>query len=347
MSLVLPVAEWPTADRTMWSKLQVQAGPLDNPGELAHLRATSLETLSNRYGRWLQWMSTMEPDALLLPPPQRAAVLRLEKWLSDLAHTAPMTRLMFIDGVVRILSAADPGGDWGMHRRLLAALKRDAGRGRPERKRGRILSSKVLLDIGLYHAGPHADAATTPLQTLIRRRDGTMVALLALMPMRRRAFCELAVGRSVQVMADGIIITLSEEMTKTGASWEAAVPPQVEPILRSYIEEVRPQFLRRGDQRHDILWVGKRGEILGQDYMGSIIGRLTLDHTGKRVPPHFFRDAAATTLARMSPEAARLIRPILAHSGFGTAERHYIHAQTIEAGRDYALLVKKLRGGRK
>ena len=75
---------------------------------------------------------------------------------------------------------------------------------------------------------------------------------------------------------------------------------------------------------------------------GSITKRLT----GVRVPPHFFRDAAATTLARMSPEAARLIRPILAHSGFRTAERHYIHARGIEAGRDYSALVARLRKGR-
>jgi integrase len=63
-------------------------------------------------------------------------------------------------------------------------------------------------------------------------------------------------------------------------------------------------------------------------------------------PAHLFRDAAATTLSRISPESARLIGPILAHSGSRTAERHYIHAQTIEAGRDYAVLVQRLKKGR-
>ncbi len=54
-------------------------------------------------------------------------------------------------------------------------------------------------------------------------------------------------------------------------------------------------------------------------------------------------DAAATTLARISPEAARLIRPVLAHNRFGTAERHYIHAGSIEAGRDYAAVVGRIK----
>ncbi len=73
------------------------------------------------------------------------------------------------------------------------------------------------------------------------------------------------------------------------------------------------------------------------------VGNLTLELTGKRVPPHFFRDAAATTLARVSPDAVKLIRPVLAHSGFKTAERHYIHAQTIDAGRRYAEVVRKVK----
>ncbi|OWY07857.1 hypothetical protein B6V72_18715 [Thioclava sp. F34-6] len=344
MSLVLPTEDWPEADWAMWTALRAQGGPLDDRGALAHLRATSLKTLRIRYGRWLGWLSRTEPDALSLSPTERADLPRLEAWLEDLAHTAPMTRLMFVEGVIRVLSAAAPDADWVMHRRLRGALKRDAGRGDPARKRGRIVSTKVLLEAGLRHAGPHADAAATPLEAMKRRRDGTMIALLALMPMRRRSFCELTLGQSVLLMEDEIIISLSEEMTKTGVAWEAPVPPQVEPVLRRYIEDVRPYLMARGNQDHARLWVGKKGEVIGQNHLGSRISDLTLQLTGKRIPPHFFRDAAATTLARLSPDAARLIRPVLGHAGFQTAERHYIHAKTIEAGRDYAALVKSLKG---
>lgn len=38
-----------------------------------------------------------------------------------------------------------------------------------------------------------------------------------------------------------------------------------------------------------------------------------------------------------------MIRPVLTHSGFGTTERHYIHAQTNDAGRDYQSLIKRLK----
>lgn len=132
---------------------------------------------------------------------------------------------------------------------------------------------------------------------------------------------------------------------KTGVPWEAKVPVQVEPLLRRYIYEVRPALIARGRQRHNRLWVCKKGEAFDENYLGSRIGSLPLELTSKRIPPHFFRDVAATTLARMSPEAAKLIRPVLAHSGFKTAERHYIHAQTIDAGRAYAEVVKKMKKG--
>lgn len=225
--------------------------------------------------------------------------------------------------------------DWG-----------EAGRGDPTRKQGRILSSKVLLKAGLVYANADAEAVPNNLKRMICQRDGMMIALLALLPIRRRSFCELELDQSVHLTEDEIIISLSEEMTKTGVPWEAAVPPQIAPLLRRYIAEVRPALLARGRQAHNVLWVGKRGEIMGENYIGSRIGDVTLRLTGKRVSPHLFRDCAATTLARLSPESARLIRPVLAHSGFRTAERHYIHAQTIDAGRDYAAVVQRLKKGR-
>jgi len=330
----------------MWDALRKYAGPLDEPGGLAHLRQTTCDSLEARYVRWLKWIAIDDPAALSLQPSQRATVPRLQAWLVALSHTRPMSRLMYVDGVLRILREAAPEQDWSIQLRLLAHIKRTAGRGDPSRKNGRILSSTVLLEAGLRLATVTADDATTSLARMKHQRDGTMIALLAVMPMRRRSFCELALDQSIHVNATEIMISLSSNMTKTGVPWEAIVPQQVERVLRHYIDNVRPALLARGGQRHDILWVGKKGEILGMNYIGSLIGSLTLKLIGKRVPPHLFRDAAATTLARMSPENAQLIRPVLAHSGFRTAERHYIHARTIDAGRDYASLIKCLKGSR-
>jgi len=86
-----------------------------------------------------------------------------------------------------------------------------------------------LLKVGLKHANPDVNAVLFPLKRMIRQRDGMMIALLALLPIRRRAFCELALSQSVHVSEDEILISLSEDMTKIGVAWEAAVRGVIPP----------------------------------------------------------------------------------------------------------------------
>jgi len=344
MSLVLRHDAWPAGDRLMWERLMQPGGPLDDRGALAHLRETSRQSLRAHYGRWLAWLGKTEPEAFAVDPPARVTVPRLQAWLEDLAHVRPMSRLCFVGDTIRVVKAASPERDWSQQDRLKAHLKRLAGRGDRGRKAGRILSSGVLFKAGHAHATSDAAQATTELQAMKCRRNGTMVAVLALMPMRRRAFANLRLGESVHLQGDQVLMSLPGELTKTGQPWEAAVPDAVCPLLLDYISEVRPWLMQRGGARHAVLWVGDRGAPFQEDHFGIMIAGITKRLTGVRVPPHFFRDAAATTLTRISPQGARLIRPVLAHSGFETAERHYIHAGSIEAGRDYAAILKTLKG---
>lgn len=171
-----------------------------------------------------------------------------------------------------------------------------------------------------------------------------MISLLALMPMRLRALTGLELGSSVIIGQDLILISIPEGLSKTGQPWEAEVPPQAAAALRAYKDKARPILAKRGHGNIPSLWLNRKGNRLRYAGIGRSIARQTLRMTGVRVAPHFFRDAAATTLARSSPESARLIRGVLGHKGFRTAERHYIHAQTIEAGRDYASLIAQMKG---
>ena len=232
MSLILPFDDWPEVDRAMWAALRQNGGPFDDRGALAGLRETSMETLQNRYGRWLEWLRRTEPAALGALPAARLTLPRLRAWLEALQHTAPMSRLMFVEGVLRVLTAATPEADWTAHRRVLAHLKHAAGRGDPARKAGRVLSSRVLLDAGVRHATTEADAATTPLRRASRRRNGTLVAFLAMMPMRRRALAGLTLGHSLLLDADRMTVALPEDLTKSGVPWEADVPEPAAELMR-------------------------------------------------------------------------------------------------------------------
>ena len=100
MSLVLPISDWPAADRDLWRGLFVEGNPLDDRGPLVHLRLTSRDTLAKCYGRWLAWLSVEVPKTLSLDPVARPTPERLRRWLETLGHVSPMTRLMFVDGVL-------------------------------------------------------------------------------------------------------------------------------------------------------------------------------------------------------------------------------------------------------
>lgn len=340
MSLIMPIHLWPARDQALWTSLMQQGSPFDNRGAFAHLRDTSRKTLSDSYGRWLEWLNRYEPSVLCEAPAQRATIERLRVWLASLGHNSNMTRLMFVEGVIRVLSKAEPDADWSRHKKLVAALKRLAGRGDPARKRGRILSSRVLLKAGMDLSGPDADNTSNALQRALKRRDGAMLALLAMMPMRARAFSSLEIGTSLIVRPEGFTIALTEDMTKTGVPWEADVPEPVASALRAYLDLARPFLLARNNHAHDMLWAEKKGAPMLYNTVRLRIAKKTTDKTGIRVPPHFFRDAAATTLTRESAQAARLIRPILAHSSFETAEKHYIHAQSLDASRAFMQVVR-------
>ncbi|WP_416193165.1 hypothetical protein [Nitrobacter sp. TKz-YC01] len=177
MSLVLPITIWPEADRAMWQRLLRRGGPLDDNGALSHLRATSLATLEHRYSRWLGWLVRVEPESLLQLPADRATLSRLMAWLEALRHLAPMSKLMFVSGTLRVLCAAAP--------KLIGALS-DAWKHSSSNPQGAAIPnvnaagcSQVLLDAGIKLATLQADAATTELIAAKRRRDGTMVASLS------------------------------------------------------------------------------------------------------------------------------------------------------------------------
>lgn len=100
------------------------------------------------------------------------------------------------------------------------------------------------------------------------------------------------------------------------------------------------------DVRHACLWLNDRGGAYEPNYLSCRVRKITKRLTGVSIPVHFFRDSAATTLARQSPTDARLIRPLLGHLNFETADRHYIQAQGIAAGRDYAAALRDIKEGR-
>lgn len=338
----LPMQHWPDADRRAFHSLFTQGGLLDDQGLLGHWRSNSCRLMAIQYARWLGWVRVAEPEALTLMPCDRATPARLRAWLTAMNDLAPATRLGHVGAVVRLFRSIAPERSWSAHQAILAGLHMSVKHHGSPRKKGRVLSSDVLFNAGARLVFENAGPITHPDQA-VRLRDGAMICLLAIMPMRRRALSELTLGTSLCVEGTQMTICLDGGMTKNRQYWEANVPDMAIEQLAAYLNIARPALLARGSYPHNAVWLGRNGAPLNIGQFTRAIKNRTTSLLKVGVTPHLFRDAAATTLARASPTSARMIKPILGHSSTRIAEAHYIQADTIAAGRGLAAALEAFK----
>jgi len=97
------------------------------------------------------------------------------------------------------------------------------------------------------------------------------------------------------------------------------------------------------DPELDAVWVSE----VGTQLEAGALGRRIVDHTrsafDRSVPPHWFRDAAATSIAVDNPKHIGDASLVLGHAGLSTTERHYNHARSLEASRRHAETLARLR----
>ncbi|MBV0914218.1 site-specific integrase [Anianabacter salinae] len=342
MTQSLCFRNWPASDRDAFTALFAKGGLLEDQGALAHWCEASRTLMARQYGRWLGWVAQAEPDALVLAPAQRATPMRIRSWLSSMDHLAPATKLGHAGTVVRLCRSVAQDHDWRTHQAILADLHRATKRHGSPRKSGRIRSSNVLFEAGANLVAEYSGPITHP-DDAVRLRDGAIICLLALMPMRRRALSELALGSSLLVEDNQMTVCLDGSMTKNRQPWEAIVPDVLRDVLATYLHWGRSMLLARGSSDQDAVWLGREGLPLGINQFTRAIQNRTRQLLGVAISPHLFRDAAATTLARHDPSSARLIKSILGHSTERVAEGHYIRADTIAAGRGLACALDALR----
>lgn len=345
MRIGLRFEEWPEEDRAVWVALFRKGHPLDEAGPLAHYREASIVHLQNAYSYWLAWIRSEAPDLLLQAPPTRITAERLAAWRDTMSHLAPYSVSSLLQSLGQMLHALDRDRPTRMEKAVIHHAKAHAERLGSERKLGRIVDTSVLLQAGLQHFGRHFGMMAADPKVALHCRDGLMIALLALMPMRRRPFAELELGRSLRQTPSGWQVVLCEADLKAGASWESAVPSNLVGPLTAYVDQVRPVLAGRDHPISNLLWLTKDGSLMTQSYLGVRMKELTLRLIGRDVSCHLFRDCAATTLAITSPDMARLTKSLLGHSTDKTATRYYNQATSLEAGRLLGTRVKAIRKG--
>jgi integrase/recombinase XerD len=277
-----------------------------------------------------------EPLIARVTPP------RVQLWMENHRDCAPNSRKMWVDGLIRFLTAAKPDVQIPFLRLVQRNLLQLANEDHGQRKLGRIPSSLDLIDSALAYAEEAEASAKSTFERVRCQRDAAMIVFLAMVPIRRRSFVGLELGRTFLVTDKEIVIVLAPEDVKNKKHYEIALREPGAGLLRRYLKEARPFLLSRALGRTDALWLADTGLPYSYAYIGKRIPLLTERLIGMKVPPHFFRDALATTFARESPDLARGTKAVLGHGDYRTSERHYNHAQAIEAGRSYSEILLEL-----
>ena len=212
-----------------------------------------------------------------------------------------------------------PDSDW----RWLAALKaRLATRALPEDRFERLVPPWQTLDFAIELM---EEALNLPSnghkQREIQFRDGLILALLSLWPIRRRSITALTLSHHLEFDADGVNVLLHPEDTKAKRAESFRVDERLLHYLLRYLREIRPRLL--GPSNHDGLWASYRGRPMIAGRIYNMVRVRTLSRFGKAMGLHDFRRAAATFIAMDFPDKVGLITGALQHVSSKESEQHY------------------------
>ena len=170
-------------------------------------------------------------------------------------------------------------------------------------------------------------------------RDGVIIALLTIAPMRRRNLASLALGRHLVRAGRSWSILLSADDTKGKEELEYPLSEKVSRALDRYLEVFRPAIC--GSGTHCGLWASAKGVQVTGNALYDAVCRRTRSEFGVSMNLHLFRDAAFSFLAFYAPEQVRAGRDLLGHKRLHTGEQFYQTAQTVLASRVVAEILQQ------
>jgi integrase len=342
---VLKVQDWPKADQTLWLASFSRDDPFAETGQMSGLREISNTKVAKGYGRFLTFVIRHDSEALNFPPGDRITPERTKAFVDNmrLAGNGDRTLLARLQELHSAACVMAPKGYFDFIRRLEARIRANA---KPVRKKQeRFVTSDELLDLGLKLLAD-ADQQSTPRLKAIDYRDGLMIALLALRPLRRKNFAEITLDHHLVKRNGSWILKFERDETKTHDRIERAWPEILVDHLEHYIGVHRPILMAiKGRWQKPIngeLWVSSNSSPLTEMAVYQQVTNRTEEAFGRSINPHLFRDAAASTMALEDPTHVRVGASVLAHRSFQTTEQHYIQAQMTQAHESFtAFMVQK------
>ena len=213
----------------------------------------------------------------------------------------------------------------------------------PRSKFDRLVLTERLVEAGLTLVAEAQGFANNDLTRARGVRNGLMIALLALCPIRLKNFSALEIGQTFKEIQGRWWITLPRMSTKSRRADERLVPAFLNRCIDEYLNESRPA-LRGSRPLTNALWISSTtGKPMTTKNFGILISKITVETLGVDVSPHLFRTAAASTAAAYGGDTPNLASAILHHTDPRVTEEHYNRASSVTAAAEYARIISEFR----
>jgi len=330
----LPINEWPEADREAF-RVACEPGDVfdETAGPAAHLSAGSREMMKVSYRRWLGFLKANYLDDLSMLPAERIRQERVRSFIERLsAERKPVSVAIVVHHIYLVAALIAPTTNWEWLRSIKSRLDYRVS---PDDQFDRLVPPLQTLNFGIELMDAALSLPTSGRkESEIQYRDGLLLALESLWPIRRRSLAALTVSSHFEFDDAGVNIVLHPTDTKAKRAESYRVPEQFVPYVMHYLKKIRPVLL--GRREHDGFWASYRGSPLVAGRLYDITRARITAKFGKAMGLHDFRRAASTFLAMESPEKIGLIPGVLQHASQETNERHYNLARSTKAGRRFA-----------
>jgi hypothetical protein len=259
MSLLkhLPETHWPAADRHAFDAAFLPGDLFDETGGAGvHLAEGSRNCIRMGYRRWLGFLQAIYPDDLLRLPADRISLERVREFIAQLStEMRPSSVALTIQSLCYAARLIAGERDW----RWLSSIKaRLVTRAQPLDRFDRLTPPWQTLDFGIELMDTALTLSMTSHKTReLQYRDGLILALLSLWPIRRRSLAALTVSRHIEIEGeDGVNFLVHPADTKSKRFESFRVPEPLVPYVKRYLKEIRPILV--GLQPHEGLWASYR-----------------------------------------------------------------------------------------
>ena len=296
------------------------------------------------YSRLLGFLVAQYPERLDKPAAVRVDRETIAKYVEHLRQSRADTSIVIELHHLRLaLRLVCPTADWEW---LLTITKRIAAQAKRKPQKHHLVTSERLYALGVELMDLAVEdaraAGSITKASAFAYRDGLIIALIAIVPLRRRTLAALRIGKHLVKSGNFWALDIGPEDTKNWQALDFPISAELSARIDVYLDKFRKRI--PGAIAHDGLWASNKGRAMDDGTIYDMVRRRTRKAFGFPVNLHRFRHAAMTFWSIHDPKNVRGAKDLLGHSSFTTTEKHYIMSQSRMAGRELARIVDQSFG---